>query len=138
MSWPTPQDYNEAIQNPRTCFGDDELRAGNPELTPLGLPKPISGAFASVYQMKCAARRWAVRCFLREVSDHQARYQAISRHFRAANLSSTVGFEFLSEGIGIGGAWYPIRKMEWIDGEPLNVYIERNLSNPAALNALAA
>ncbi len=138
MAWPTPQDYNEAIQNPRSCFGDEELRGGTPELTVLGLPKPISGAFASVYQMKCAARRWAVRCFLREVSDHQARYQAISQHLQAAALSSTVGFEFLSRGIRIRGEWYPILKMEWIDGEPLNVYIERNLTNPAALLALTA
>ncbi|MGE5191235.1 MAG: hypothetical protein ACM3U2_01955, partial [Deltaproteobacteria bacterium] len=138
MSWPTPQDYNEAIQNPKVCFGDDELRAGAPELTPLGLPKPISGAFASVYQMNCGPRRWAVRCFLREVSDHQARYQAISAHLRAVNLPSTVGFEFLDRGIRLRGKWYPILKMEWIDGEPLNLYIERNLNNPAALQSLAA
>jgi predicted flap endonuclease-1-like 5' DNA nuclease len=136
MSWPTPQDYNEAIQNPRTCFGDEELRAGTPELTPLGLPKPISGAFASVYQMNCAKGRWAVRCFLREVSDHQARYQAISEHLQKVKLPSTVGFEFLSQGIRIRGTWYPILKMEWIDGEPLNSYIERNLANPAALSSL--
>ena len=137
MTWPTPQDYNEAIQNPRVCFGDEELRAGTPELTPLGLPKPISGAFASVYQMNCGPRRWAVRCFLREVSDHQARYQAISAHLRAVNLPAMVGFEFLNEGIRIRGKWYPILKMEWIDGEPLNLSIERNLNNPAALQALA-
>ncbi len=137
MSWPTPQDYNEAIQNPKVCFGDEELRAGTPELTPLGLPKPISGAFASVYQMNCGPRRWAVRCFLREVSDHQARYQAISTHLQAASLSSTVGFEFLNQGIRIRGEWFPILKMEWIDGEPLNVYIERHLNNPAALQLLA-
>ncbi len=137
MSWPTPQDYNEAIQNPRLCFGDEELRAGTAELTPLGLPKPISGAFASVYQMNCTARRWAVRCFLREVSDQQARYQAISEHLRKSNLPSTVGFEFLAQGIRIRGAWYPILKMEWIDGEPLNMFIERNLTSPGALQALA-
>src|SRR5260221_2526225 len=101
MSWPTPQDYNEAIQNPQGCFGDEELRAGTAELTPLGLPKPISGAFASVYQMNCASRRWAVRCFLREFSDQQARYEAISEHLRRATLPSTVAFEFLSHGIRI-------------------------------------
>jgi hypothetical protein len=138
MPWPTPQDYNEAIQNPRTCFGDAELRAGTPELTPLGLPKPISGAFASVYQMNCGATRWAVRCFLREVSDHQSRYQAISQHLQKVNLPFTVGFEFLSQGIRIRGAWYPILKMEWIDGEPLNLYLERNLVNSTALSSLTA
>ncbi|MBI3861612.1 MAG: hypothetical protein HY290_06925 [Planctomycetia bacterium] len=137
MTWPTPQDYNEAIQNPRFCFSDDELRAGTPALTPLGLPKPISGAFASVYQMNCASRRWAVRCFLREVSDQQSRYQAISAVLRQADLACTVGFEFLAQGIRIRGRWFPILKMEWIEGEPLNTYIERHLNNPAALRSLA-
>ena len=48
MGWPTPQEYNEAIQNPRSVFADAELQAGQPVLTPLGLPRPITGAFASV------------------------------------------------------------------------------------------
>jgi hypothetical protein len=32
MGWPTPQDYNEAIQNPRICFDDPELKSGQPEV----------------------------------------------------------------------------------------------------------
>jgi hypothetical protein len=50
--------------------------------------------------------------------------KAISAHLRSAT-SSTVGFLIPSEGIRIRGKWYPILKMEWIDGEPLNLYIER-------------
>jgi hypothetical protein len=46
MSWPTPQEYNEAIQNPRFCFADAELRAANPETNSMGLPKARSGGFA--------------------------------------------------------------------------------------------
>jgi len=56
MPWPTPQDYNEAIQNPQLSFGDPELQGGKPELTPLGLPRPITGGFASVYRMHCGQR----------------------------------------------------------------------------------
>lgn len=137
MNWPTPQDYNEAIQNPRLCFSDPELQSGKPELTPLGLPKPISGNFASVYQVTCGTRRWAVRCFLREIPDHQRRYRAISDHLRASHLPFIVGFEFLSDGIRIAGKWYPILKMEWVDGEQLHLYVERHLRQPSVLQSLA-
>ena len=137
MSWPTPQEYNEAIQDPALCFSDPELRAGTPDLTPLGLPRAYSGSFASVYRMRCGSREWAVRCFLREYADQQERYSAISGHLARAKLPYTVGFEFILKGIRVAGHWYPILKMEWIRGDSLMTYIQKNLSNEAALRTLA-
>jgi hypothetical protein len=138
MAWPTPQEYNEAIQNPSTAFIDPELRGGQPMLTPLGLPRPITGSFASVYQMVCANRRvWAVRCFLRDFSDHQERYGAISHHLARINLPYMVNFDFLTEGIRVGNRRYPALKMEWVEGESLLAYVERNLTAPTALLTLA-
>ena len=137
MGWPTPQEYNEAIQNPRTAFADGELRAGQPVLTALGLPRPITGAFASVYQLVCPQRTWAVRCFLREYGDHQERYAAISEHLARVKLPYMVPFTFLTEGIRVNGRWYPILKMEWVEGESLHTYVEHHLDNPPALLGLA-
>ncbi|MCB0024112.1 MAG: hypothetical protein KDD91_13855, partial [Caldilinea sp.] len=138
MAWPTPQEYNEAIQNPRTAFVDAELRAGQPVLTPLGLPRPITGNFASVYQMVCANQRvWAVRCFLRDFADHQERYAAISGHLAQTQLPYMVDFTFLADGIRIGGRTYPILKMAWLEGESFLSYVERNLHAPARLLDLA-
>ncbi len=137
MTWPSPQDYNEAIQNPKIAFADPELQAGHPELTKLGLPRPITGGFASVYKMQCPQRTWAVRCFLRQFHDHEQRYAAISDHLAQARLSYTVGFTFLREGVLVRGKWYPILKMEWIHGEPLNAFIEKNLGKPDDLISLA-
>lgn len=138
MGWPTPQEYNEAIQNPRSAFADAELQAGQPVLTPLGLPRPITGAFASVYQLVCANQRtYAVRCFLREFGDQQERYAAISAHLANKRLPYMTNFTYLAQGIRVSGHWYPILKMEWLEGDALQVYIERNLDNPAALLNLA-
>lgn len=137
MSWPTPQDYNEAIQNPQLNFTDPELWAGVPEMTPLGLPRAITGGFASVYRLRCSGRDWAVRCFLREVPDQQERYAAIGRHLAAVNLPYTVGFAFQPAGITVGGRAYPLLKMEWVAGEPLERWIEDHLGDPVALRALA-
>src|SRR5947209_14317254 len=137
MPWPTPQDYNEAIQNPRAGFADPELKAGTVELTPRGLPRPITGNFASVYRIHCGNRDWAVRCFFREFADLGERYSAISRHLAAARLPYTVGFDYLEQGIKVRGTWYPILKMEWIEGDLLNTFVERHIDQPAQLRDLA-
>lgn len=137
MPWPTPQDYNEAIQNPAHAFSDAELRTARPEVTSLGLPRPITGNFASVYRVHCGARDWAVRCFWREYADMQSRYAAISSYLQAQGLPYTVGFEYLPRGIQIRGQWYPILKMEWVEGILLNDCVEKNLHDAAALRDLA-
>lgn len=137
MSWPTPQDYNEAVQNPRLAFRDPELQEGRPELTPLGLPRPITGGFATVYKLQCRQHAWAVRCFLRPFHDHERRYAAISDHLSNVRLPYTVGFAFQREGIRVGTQWYPILRMEWVQGERLDAFIEKHLGNPGTLLSLA-
>lgn len=137
MAWPTPQDYNEALQNPHLNLADPELRAGSPELTPLGLPRAISGGFASVYRLRCNGCDWAVRCFLRDVPDQQERYAAIGQHLAVAKLPQTVGFAFQPSGIRVAGRSFPILKMAWVGGESLERWIERHLDDPAALARLA-
>src|SRR5262245_36168789 len=125
MAWPTPQDYQEAIQNPQVNLGDAELRAGRVALDALGLPRPISGNFASVYRVACGPNTWAVRCFLHPVTDQQQRYAEISRQLRASRLPYTVGFAYLPEGVRVRGQWYPVLKMEWVQGTPLHEYVRQ-------------
>jgi serine/threonine protein kinase len=137
MAWPTPQDYNEALQNPRLSFEDADLQAGTPDITPLGLPRPITGGFASVYSVRSNSKRWAVRCFLRDFADHRERYAEIARHLAAARLPYMVHFQFLEKGIRVRGQWYPILKMEWIEGSTFQEAIEANIHNPEALTNLA-
>ncbi|MGI8970648.1 MAG: hypothetical protein ACR2HB_08070 [Dehalococcoidia bacterium] len=137
MSWPTPQDYSEAIQNLALNCRDPVLQAGVVVTTPLGLPRPITGNFASVYRVHSAGTDWAVRCFWREFADQQDRYRAISRHLQTARLPYTVGFQYLPQGIRIRGSWYPLLKMEWVEGELLSTYVERCLGQPNEILALA-
>ena len=137
MPWPTPQDYNEAIQTPQISFNDPDLKQGSVETTHLGLPKAITGGFASVYRLKCKNRDWAVRCFLREFQDQQERYEAISRHLQLTKSPYIVGFEFQAQGIRVKGSWYPILKMEWVQGELLNSYIQKQQGKPEVFWELA-
>src|SRR5665213_2509640 len=137
MGWPTPQDYNEAIQNPHINFRDPDLKAGQPELTILGLPKPITGGFASVYRVQSGSHDWAVRCFLSECRDQRNRYDMISRYLGQTHIPYVVGFTFLDQGIKVGSRWHPVLKMEWVHGVSLNDFIGKHLHDPIALSKLA-
>ncbi len=135
--WPSPQDYNEALQNPDVAFSDTELRRASVVTDSLGLPRPISGSFASVYHLKGELKNYAVRCFLHRVPDQQTRYEMISEFVRQANLDHTVSFECIEQGVQIQGIWFPILKMEWVDGDTLDCFIEKNLHEPDKIANLA-
>src|SRR5258708_1894177 len=137
MSWPLSQDYNEAIQSPAANFSDPDLKRGQVMCNALGLPMPFSGNFADVYQVKCPdGSRWAVKCFTREAHGLRERYQEISKHLRQAKLPFTVDFSYLEQGIRIAGKWYPVLKMQWVEGLTLNQFVSQYLDKPAMLEAL--
>jgi hypothetical protein len=137
MSWPLSQDYNEAIQCPADNFADPDLRRGQAATNTFGVPMPCSGNFADVYQVQGAdGSRWAVKCFTRETPGLRERYEAISRHLRQANLPFTVDFSYLEQGIRVAGRWYPVLKMEWVEGQPLNQFVAKYADRPTALDGL--
>jgi hypothetical protein len=137
MSWPTPQDFVEAIQNPQYAFADIELASGVPEVNPLGLPKVISGQFACVFKVVSSGRVWAVRCFVRDFQDNKQRYEALSKALSGAALDFTVPFHFLEKGMRIRGNWYPVIKMEWLQGRLLGDFIFDNSKSPVVLDSVA-
>lgn len=136
-SWPSPQDYNEAIQSPLVNLNDSELSDGLVYVNHMGLPKPLSGAFASVYRLKCKNRDVALRCFLNRLGDRELRYRCISSFLLTHQTQYTVSFDFLEQGIKINNDWVPALKMDWIQGLNLDSYIRRNLNNPGELKQLA-
>jgi hypothetical protein len=138
FTYPTGGDYREALFNTRRCFKDHALLGGEPTMDALGMPKPISGAFASVFTIRNAdGRRWAVKCFTRFVNDQAIRYQRISQALQAVNKPWTVEFDYLPEGILCQGNWYPALKMEWIEATGLIPFIEAHLWEPQILADLA-
>jgi hypothetical protein len=137
MGWPLSQDYNEAIQNPTQCFADPDLRSGAPLCNALGLPQPCSGNFADVYAVLSGPRKWAVKCFTREVRGLRERYTRISEYLARLNLPFLIECRFLDEGIRIGGRWYPVVKMQWIEGQTLNDFVREHAGSPPLLQTLA-
>src|SRR2546422_28256 len=117
--WPGRADFAQAIRYPKQFLADRSLVQAKVELSPLGLPTSWSGQFAIVFKLRAGSEDWAVRCFISAVSDHQQRYAALSDAISNARSSDClVRFAYNPKGILIRGAWYPILKMAWADGEP--------------------
>lgn len=135
---PMASDYVAALQHPRRCFHDASLREAHPATDRLGLPRPVSGNFAVVFQLRSNQRSWAVRCFHRHVPDIQRRYSVISDHLSAHRTTSSALVEFRYEprGILVRGEWFPIVIMDWVEGIPLDQAIESHLRHPDKLRQL--
>ncbi len=135
--WPSMVDYQEAVQSPPSAFTSSELRCGTPVANKLGMPRPISGTFASVYELVSGGRRWAVKCFLRNIPGLHRRYAKISDHLKECRwLRYFATFEYQDKGILVQGKSFPLVKMEWVEGHPLNTFIEQNLSRQHVLAKL--
>ncbi len=137
MRIPSPSDFQEAFQNPSLSLLDPDLAAGEVRLNALGLPQPIAGAFAVVFSVDAAGGRFAARCFLTEPRDHEARYAAIGRFQKRNSLPFLADVEYQKKGIRIGEDVYPILKMAWVQGSPLNHYVASRLDRPEELASLA-
>ena len=135
--WPSMTDYQQALQSPALAFSTSELQSGAAVETKLGLPRPICGTFASVYELVNGHRRWAVKCFLRNTPDLHKRYARISDHLhKHRRLGYFVTFEYQDKAIRVRGELFPLVKMEWVDACQLNTFIEQNLSDQSVLSKL--
>jgi hypothetical protein len=136
MPWPQTVDFNSAIQNPE-CFRDPDLRAGRAAdgMIP-GIPLSYAGNFATVYKVEGPGGAWAVKCFTRKVQNLTQRYKEISAHLARRRRRFAVGFQYLEEGVQIGGAWYPVVKMQWVEGETLNAFLRDRVGNARLLEQL--
>ncbi len=136
MNWPTHTDYQDAIQNPHICFEDASLKSGEVGCDMLGLPKVTSGNFACVYSLTADDGRFAIRCFVRQVLGQQGRYARLAQNLLGLGLNCMVDFEYILRGIKVANEWYPILKMQWVDGLPINQYIDEYIDDANLLKQL--
>src|SRR3954454_6139725 len=138
MSWPLSQDYNEAIQSPESSFSDTELRLTEAKCNAIGIPMPRSANFADVYEMTApSGKKWALKCFTRQVAGLRERYAAISAYLKQVNLPFMVDFTYLEQGVKVKGQWYPALKMQWVEGFTFNEFVKEYADQPQYLELLS-
>jgi len=135
-TWPDLTDYHEALQFPQRSLGDSELQRAQIDKDRFGMPKPATGGNAVVYKATEGQNVWAVRCFLRPISDHAERYAAISKHLQKNRAAHSTKFFYLADGLRIKGGTFPIVKMAWVQGQHLDRCAESLLGRPKELAGL--
>lgn len=136
MAYPTMLEYQAALQNPGYCLEDGELKRGSVETSGMGLPLARSGGFALTYKVTVDGKYYALRCFHRQMSAIEERYDHIARELRRIHSPQFVTFRFLPAGIRIENAKYPIVAMEWIEGQTLGLFLGGNYRDAAAIRLL--
>lgn len=138
MPYPQSTEYQEALQHPRTAFFDAELKNSKVEETPLGLPLALSGGFALTYPMTTPVRKVAVRCFHRQIPSAEQRYAAIAKRLKDLNSPYFVNFDYQQRGINVRGNPFPIVRMDWVNGQTLNLFLDRWSKNTSVMDNLRA
>jgi hypothetical protein len=81
--------------------------------------------------------RWAVKCYREEAPGLDRHYRTLSEQLLNVDLPYLVPFQFVEHGLSVRGHGYPLVKMGWADGIPLNVFLAENADHPSVLHRLA-
>jgi hypothetical protein len=138
MAYPQITDYQEAVQHPAQAFIDPDLKQGAVAENNLGLPLVMSGGFALTYAVTTPLRKCAVRCFHREIPAIQQKYDATSKKLRSLAIGCFVNFDFQQSGISVRQQVFPIVRMDWVEGDTLGIWLDKNFNNPRALEKARA
>lgn len=135
---PINTDYFRAIARPDLFLEDSELKQCQPQNNKHNRLISWSGNFALVFKLYNKSNSsWAVKCFtIPPVKDAKSRYTAISTHLMNQRLQWLIDFDYQTKGILINGQYYPIVKMEWVEGKRSDSYITDNLNNQQVLKKL--
>src|ERR1044071_1266056 len=137
MRFPSGDAYSAALQHPEDAFKDKDLQHGIVEENALGLPRPYSGGLTITYHIRGKSKEWAVRCFKNELPDAEKRYEIASLLVRRAS-DIFVDATYSRQGIRVDNSWFPIVKMPWVSGRPLNSYVAEHLEDPHTLFSIAS
>lgn len=140
--WPTAGAYLSAVRGLRTAFPTRPDLAGGVlrDSKVPGFPWSASGANAIVFSLTTGnGHRVAVRCFTRRPpSDVDERYRALGGFLRSNPCPEFAGFEWMDSAIIVDAKWWPILRMEWIDGDPLKPFVRNHLERRSDIEQLSA
>lgn len=138
MQWPSRAEYAEAVRDyPHVSLQDPKLKGGNPRRGKDNFVVSDTGAFSIVFPIDTVSKTFALRCWVKDVSNSKDQYKKISAYLKQRRLPYFVDFEYVPQGIWVKGTVYSITRMEWIDGVSLREFIEQNLQNPHIFKVVA-
>ena len=140
--YPLISEYREAIMSPEDNFG--ELTSLRPVLDSRGEPVMSSGNFAVVFKMRDekTGKLYAVKCFTRPQEGRAESYRRITEELESVSSAYMVPMRWLDNELFVDTTQcdreeFPVVVMEWVEGEPLDLYVSRHLDDPDALSMLS-
>lgn len=142
MTYPSLEDYQQALQHPQLALIDPVFKTASIARTGLGQPLALCGGFALTYAVTTVGRKFAVRCFHKQASRLEdqyrleERYRAISHRLGVLSSPYFVDFEFQPRGVRVGRSDFPIVKMAWASGVTLGEFLSTRHRDKDALGRL--
>ena len=138
MPYPLISEYKDAILSAEDNF--NELSSLRPVLDSRGEPVMSSGNFAVVFKMRDERddKEYAVKCFIKEQPGRAESYRKIADELEVISSSYILPLRYLENELFVDSDQcideeFPVVVMEWVEGETLDSYVNRNLDNPYEL-----
>ena len=115
----------------------------SPVLDDRGRPMMSSGNFAVVFKMKSVdtGRCYAIKCFIKDQEGRAEAYQRISEELEFVSSPYLLHVQYLKNELFVDTTQtdqeeFPVLKMEWMEGKPLDAYLRENIYDSYALEML--
>ena len=142
MNYPLISEYIEAIKSAEDNF--EELSYLRPVMGDDGLPVMTSGNFAVVFKMKDerSEKNYAVKCFTKEQEGRSESYKLIADELEYVSSNYLTPITFLEKELFVDTdqtteTEFPVLLMDWVEGIPMDKYIQKNINNQYVLELLA-
>lgn len=131
------QDIITAIKNLDVFLKVPALSGAKAKINSNGSPFAYTGGFNMVFYLTQNTKNWAFRVWHVSMGENKKRYKAISDYLQNSNLPYFAEFFYDEKGILVNGVLLDTIRMEWLEGELLKDYIEKNLQAKDQLLKLA-
>lgn len=146
-SWPSGQDYEQSFQMMKVSLNPSVGTVS--KWDPVKNPKTpgwyvfASGNYGSIYKIKDENDKYfALKCFTRNSANLNERYLKISNYLsnKAKDVNFLAHFRYYEDGIRTRKSqnfFFPLLKMEWMDGVTLNRFIQSHIADPKILKQIS-
>ena len=142
MEYPLISEYRDAILSAEDNF--NELSSLRPVFDSHGDPVMSSGNFAVVFKMRDESdgKLYAVKCFIKDQAGRDESYRKIADELEVISSSYILPLRYLENELFVDSAQcdreeFPVVVMEWVEGETLDAYINRNINDKYELEMLS-
>jgi hypothetical protein len=136
MLFPSTDQYSKLIEEkaPGTWYALNEYTFRS--IVPGQASPYIQGKSCIIFKAEKHGVQYAIRCFVNADPEIFKRYDEVCTYLSSRKLSWRTDCEYLRNELRFEGEQYPVVKMEWINGVPLNKFIDQAISDPARLSKL--